>query len=139
MKRIIIGISIAAVLAGVIAACLILKPQEAVEIKIEETNWCNEPGYVPTEQTRTYEVKSGDIIKCGGLSDLEVTVSRISKNSVKIKTNTPMSNSEESYVDLEASGTRFTISKDKPLRLVTPTLDAGDIYVFSIAGTDGKE
>lgn len=61
------------------------------------------------------------------------------KNSVKIKTNTSMSNSEESYVDLEASGTRFTISKDKPLRLVTPTLDAGDIYVFSIAGTDGKE
>lgn len=132
MKRIIIAIFIVAVLAGVITAYLIFRPSKTAQIAITETGWVGEEGYVPTEQTKTYEVKSGDVIRCGEMVDLEVTVSKISNDSVTIETNTPMSNREEPYVNLKADETRFTIKKDKSLRLVTPTMDAGDIYIFSI-------
>ncbi len=139
MKRIIIGISIVVVLAGAITAHLIFRPSKTAQIAIVETNWSGEKDYVPTEQTKTYEVKSGDVIRCGEIMDLEVTVSKISNDSVTIETNTPMSSIEEPYVNLEADETRFTIPKDKSLRLVTPTLDAGDIYIFSILEIDEEK
>lgn len=139
MKRVIIVISIVAVLAGVITAYLIFRPSKTAQIAILETNWSGEKDYVPTEQATTYRVKSGDVIRCGGIVDFEVTVSKISNDSVTIKTNTPMSSIEEPYVDLDADETRFTLPNDKSLRLVTPTLDAGDIYIFSILKIDEEK
>lgn len=132
MKRIIIGVSIVAILAGLVTVYLFFSPSKTAQIEIVETDWVGERGYVPTEQTKTYEVKSGDVIRFRGIVDLEVTVSKISNDSVIIETNTPMSDREEPYVNLQADETRFTIKKGKPLRLVTPTLDTGDIYIFSI-------
>lgn len=139
MKRIIIGISIVAVFVSIITVYLIFRPSKTAQISIVETNWSGEKDYVPTEQTKTYEVKSGESIWCGGIVNLEVTVSKISNDSVTIETNTPMSNIDEPYVNLDADKTHFTIQKNKSLRLVTPTLDAGDTYIFSILEINNEE
>lgn len=139
MKRIIIGLSIVTVLTGLIAACLVSRPAKTAQIAIVETNWAGEKDYVPTEQTKIYEVKSGDVIRLEGMVDLEVTVLKIVNDSVTVETNTPMSSIEEPYVNLDAAETRFTIKKDESLRLVTPTLDAGDIYIFSMLEIDDEK
>lgn len=137
-RKMLIGIAVVAVLVGVIAACWIFRPAKAAQIAIVETNWSGEKDYEPTEQTITYEVKPGDVIQCGGMADFEVTILKISNDSVTIETNMPMSSAQAPYVNLKTDETHFTISKNESLRLVTPTLDAGDIYTFSILET-GKE
>lgn len=130
MKRI-ICISVAVALAVLAAVRLVFRPPETVQIAIEHTHWAGEKDFVPTHKSETYEVRPGDVIRCGGYLDLEVAVKEISSTSVTIETNTPMSSNEES-LDLLNYKTRFTIQNDEPLCLVTPTMDAGDIFVFSI-------
>ena len=136
MKRFIIGISIVAILAGLFTVCLIFRPSKTAQITIVKTDWVGKEDYVPTEQSQSYIVKSDDVIHCGGMLDLEVTILKIANNSVTIETNKPMSSQEEPYVNLRTDQTRFTIQKSKSLRLVTPTTGAGDIYIFSLVETD---
>lgn len=131
MKR--ITCVFAAVALMVLAAvCLVFRPPETVLLVIEQTDWAGEKDFIPTGQTKTYEVKTGDVIACGGCLNLEVRVLMISPQSVAIETNTPMSSGEAPYVNLQSGETHFTIRKDEPLRLVTPTMDQGDIFAFSI-------
>lgn len=131
MKRIICILAAVALMA-LAAVGLTLRPPETVLLVIEQTDWAGEKDFVPTGQTKTCEVKTGDVISCGGCLDLEVRVLIMSSESVMIETSAPMSSREAPYVDLLSEQTHFLVRKDKPLRLATPTMDAGDIFIFSI-------
>lgn len=113
------------------SGCQKLSGSREVKITVKSSEWT---GWVdaatPEETEKSYTVKSGDVIQLGGVFELEATVVKITKNSIEIKTNHPMS-AGESGIDVMTEETKFTIPRDARLRLVTPTVDSGDIFVFT--------
>ena len=65
-------------------------------------------------------------------SDLTFKVIKINKDSIVIKTNQALSDNEEG-IDLKSDKTEFKIYLDKETKLETPTMDAGDIYYFTLS------
>ena len=62
-----------------------------------------------------------------------VKVIEINPDSVTIETSEPMSvRKETGGINLSGDGTTFTITGTNKLELVTPTMDAGDIYIFQV-------
>lgn len=61
MKRI-IYVFAAVALMVLAAVCLVFRPPETVLLVIEQTDWAGEKDFIPTGQTKTYEVKTGDVI-----------------------------------------------------------------------------
>lgn len=62
---------------------------------------------------------------------LSFEVTSINEDSIDIHTFQPFSDNEEG-IDLRSDKQDFTIKFDETLELITPTMDAGDIFTFSI-------
>lgn len=133
MKRCLIWVIVALALTGAIAACLVLQPARVVGLQVAYTSWTGEAEHGFNEHATVYTVKAGDaFVLDGSVERLEVTVAKITDDSVTLKTDMPMSNCEAPFIDLATDKTSFVLSSGKPLRLVTPTMDAGDIYEISL-------
>lgn len=106
--------------------------ERTATIEIAASDWSGwNENDKPTAATQTYTVRKGDVIWLGGITDLEVTLTGVSDKSISFDTNAPMS-SGDSGIDLDANTTRFTLDEDGSLQLLTPTMDAGDIFVFKL-------
>lgn len=63
---------------------------------------------------------------------LSFIITEINASNIKIHTCQPFSNRDGDKINLNSSATDFIVEMDKPLRLVTPTMDAGYIFIFTL-------
>lgn len=91
---------------------------------LEEQKRANEE-----KEVEKCEVTKGKKIKFKGMIDeLEIEVIECSKDEIKIKTNMEMSIEENGVMDLINTKKEFTVKKNEEIRLITPTMDAYDMY-----------
>ncbi len=62
---------------------------------------------------------------------LSFVISEVNDNSIKINTNRVLSDNEEG-IDLYTKKKEFIITTEKPLELITPTMDQGYIFIFTL-------
>lgn len=80
-------------------------------------------------EVEKYEVVKGKKLNFKGMTDdLDVEVIECSKDEIKIKTSMNMSIEEDGVMDLVKTKNEFTIKKNEKIRLITPTMDAYDMY-----------
>ena len=58
-------------------------------------------------------------------------IMELGEDYIIIKTNCPMSEGDNG-INLYSNETTFRIEKGKKVKLTTPTMDAGDIYIFEL-------
>ena len=59
-------------------------------------------------------------------------VIEIKQNSIKIHTYQPFSDNQDGTVNLNSDKKEFIISEEKSLKLITPTMDYGEIFVITL-------
>ncbi len=59
-------------------------------------------------------------------------VMELGEDYIMIKTSESMSASDDESIDLHSKETVFKIEKDKKVKLNTPTMDRGNIYIFEL-------
>ena len=100
------------------------------KLKIKESSWSGwKEDYKPKETTKEYDVvleKEYNISR-----NLKFVIKKINSDSIVIKTEESFSVSETG-VNLNTDKKEFTVYLDKELELRTPTMDAGDIYIFKL-------
>ncbi|MCI8500609.1 MAG: hypothetical protein HFJ85_00070 [Oscillospiraceae bacterium] len=96
-----------------------------------ETTW-GEGGVDDKAPAREIEVKEGRVIhsSAAGYEEITFEIKEISRDSVVIQTNRPMSlrKFESDGIDLNAKETEFIVKKDSAIFLNTPTMDGGAAY-----------
>lgn len=111
---------------------------KTAELKVTITSWSGfREDYNPKVTEKIYTVAKGDTLDLGGICELAADIKSISKDKVVIKTNTPMSDYAGGTINLKTDKTRFHILRDKELKLITPTMDQGNIYYFEIVSVNG--
>lgn len=105
--------------------------EKVAQVKLIETYWQGDP-YVanPEEKERMLELRVGDALDLGGVSNLVITVAKVEKNSVILETNVPMSDEEGDSIDMKSTKTSFTLEPSNTLKLTTLSYDYGDVYIF---------
>ena len=105
---------------------------ETVQVKVTESSWSGwERDYVPNETETIFDVAKGDTISLEQSGDIVLTVIKCSSQSLQIETNNPLSD-KDSGIDLTTDKTKFKVNAGKPLTLMTPTMDAGNIIIIEI-------
>lgn len=130
MKKIIIT-CLTLLLAVSIVGCG-KKKEESKEFKlrIKESSWSGwSSNYTPEEKTNDYEVEKGKKYTID--SHLEFTITEINKDYIVIETTEAFSEGDKG-ISLRTDQKEFKIYLDKETRLVTPTMDAGWIYYFTL-------
>ena len=114
-----------------------------MKIKVISSSWTNSKDYTPKEEESFYEIQLNKkyVVKAREYSNVNgdthseeifsFEVSQISDNSVSIHTFQPFSDKEQG-INLRSNKQDFTIDTDKPVRLITPTMDRGDIFTLSL-------
>ncbi len=96
-----------------------------------ESSWSGwVKNYTPEEKTTEYDVVKGKEYTINDYS-FKVTILDVKKDRIVIKTSQPLLGSTNG-VDLNSTKTEFELYLDKELKLTTPTLDAGEIYYFTL-------
>ena len=63
---------------------------------------------------------------------LSFNVIEVNNNSIKINTYQVFSDNEDNTINLFSDKKEFIITTEKPLSLVTPTMDYGEIFIFNL-------
>ena len=107
-----------------------------VSVKVVVTYWNGwDSEYVSPVEEHEFEFeesKSYEIPANFGDFQLVVTITKISDTEITITTNEAMCISENGSMNLTEAKLNFTIAIDEGLKLVTPTLDEGAYYEFSV-------
>ena len=117
----------------------------SLKLKITQTSWSGTEDYTPTETQTTYEkfeknlvyvVASRtvvDEIESENYEEeiLSFEVLETTADYIKIRTRQPFSVGENG-IDLNSNQTEFTIKKGETLKLTTPTMDYGDIFILKL-------
>lgn len=82
-------------------------------------------GFKLNEETNEYEEYEAVEAR------IEFVITDVTSNSITIATTTPWSDSEGG-IDLLTKKMNFTVSREKELKLTSPTTDGGDIYYFYV-------
>ena len=81
------------------------------------------------KEVEKHEVTKGKKINFKGMvNELEIEVKECSKDEIKIWTNIGMSIEENGVMDLVKTRSEFIVKKGEKIRLITPTMDAYDMY-----------
>jgi hypothetical protein len=111
-------------------------PDSNVMLYVCQTYWTGWlPEHIPTRVYKTIpNIQVGKTYVPGQIYDEDFTIKikAISDNTIEIETNRVMSTvGENGGINLYSDETQFTVTKGKELELVTPTMDGGDIFIFS--------
>ena len=132
----VIGILVAAITVGCLVFFVITNQAKGnLKLKVKETSWSGwSKDYVPEEKEYQYDIELGkkyEVKKRGEEDVLVFTIAEVNTNSVKINTTKSFSD-KESGIDLRTDKKEFEIVEGTDLKLTTPTMDAGDIFIFSL-------
>ena len=97
---------------------------------VKESSWSEWVDSVPKEKATEYDVVKGKEYTINDYS-FKVTILDVKKDRIVIKTSQPLLGSANG-VDLNSTKTEFDVYLNKELKLTTPTLDAGEIYYFTL-------
>lgn len=98
---------------------------------IKQSSWSGwSEDYVPEEITKEYKVELNKEYVID--SYFIFTIKKINSNSIVIKSNYPLSDNQDGTINLSSNKTEFTVNLDKELMLITPSMDAGDIYYLTL-------
>lgn len=92
-----------------------IKLNEKYIIKTTQVSYIKDDKYVTEER----EILSFDIIETND-------------DSIKIKTYQPFSNNENGTINLRSDKKEFIVNYEKTLKLNTPTMDFGYIFIFTL-------
>ena len=118
-----------------------------MKLIIKQSSWSGwSKDYKPTEIEKEYEINTNEkyVVKTVTISRLKdgkwvegeeeilsFNISEVNDNSIKINTYQEFSGNENG-INLRTYKKEFIITTEKPLKLITPTLDAGDIFIFTL-------
>ncbi len=119
-----------------------------MKLLIEESSWSGwSRGYKPEIINHEYRIILNEkyVVKTQKVSYLKngkyieedrecfsFVIEEIGENYIIIKTNRPMSLSKDGSINLITNDTVFKIELNKITKLVTPTMDMGEIYNISL-------
>ncbi len=105
------------------------------QLKVTTSTWSEFS--VTDEEEQILTVHVGYDFEYSGIEDLVISVTKISEDGVRIRTNTAMSQ-KGSVVGINMSSTQrhFAIPKGKEIELNTLTYDAGDNYTIEVLSVD---
>ena len=122
-----------------------ISTSEATRIKIISSSWSGwSANYQPTETESYCELTLHEkcIVKTVEVSDadgneweeevLAFEITNINTDGVEIRTTQAFSDREDG-IDLRSEKTDFVITASEPLKLKTPTMDAGDVFTLSLS------
>lgn len=119
-----------------------------MKLIIKQSSWSGRtPDYKPQEIEKEYElnlnakyviatrtlshVQDGDFVN-EEEEVLSFNITEVTDDSIKITTYQPFSDNDNGSINLRSDKKEFVISTDKPLKLMTPTMDYGDIFIFTL-------
>lgn len=104
---------------------------EKNKIRIGKTYWVGEKNFKkPEPEISEYDIELNKKISFKG--NFEIEIIEVNSDSIKIKTNTVMSERKNDRINLLSNQREFVIENGKTKELATPTTDAGDIYIIDI-------
>ena len=119
-----------------------------MKLKVLESSWSGwSKDYKPEEIEKEYDIKLNEkyIIKTRKVSYikdnksveeeqeiLSFNIIEINDSSIKIRTYQPFSDNDNGTINLYSDKKEFIVTSEKPLKLTTPTMDAGDIFILSL-------
>lgn len=107
---------------------------EKNKIRIGKTYWAGEKDFKkPEPEISEYDITLNKKIKFDGdMGDLEIEITEINYDNIKIRTNIAMSERKDGRISLLSDQKEFIIENRKMKEIATPTTDAGDIYMIYI-------
>lgn len=123
-----------------------------MKLNIKQSSWSGwDPEYKPVEIENQYDLELNHkyIIKTrtsyyskdeklieheSEIFSFEIT--EIGLDSIKINTFQVFSGHDGSIINLRSKAHEFTVFIDKSLKLVTPTMDYGDIFILTLINDD---
>ena len=119
-----------------------------MKLKIVESSWSGwSKDYKPEEVEHEYDINLNEkyVIKTSKISlkkdnewieeEREVfsfNIIEINESSIKIQTFQPFSDKDNGTINLFSDKKEFVITDEKPLKLTTPTMDSGEIFILSL-------
>ena len=119
-----------------------------MKLIIKQSSWSGwSKDYKPNEVENEYEIKLNEkyVIKTTNITYkkgeelvdeekeiLSFNILEANDNSIRIKTNQVFSDNDDNSINLRTDKDEFIITTDKPLKLTTPTMDYGDIFIFTL-------
>lgn len=115
-----------------------------MKIKVISSNWSGERNYIPKEEETLYEIQLNKMytVKAWEFSDAEgnmrkveifsFEITQIGDDYISIHCFQRFSAENEKGINLMGKTQDFTININKPIRLITPTMDYGDIFTLSL-------
>ena len=103
--------------------------------------------YKPVEVENEYEIKLNEkyiikttkvsYIKDGKMLEeerevLSFNIIEVNDDNIKINTYQAFSDNENGTINLRTDKKEFIITTEKPLKLITPTMDYGEIFIFTL-------
>ena len=114
-----------------------------MKIKVISSNWSGERNYIPKEEETLYEIQLNKkyTVKVRECSNTEgnkweeeifsFEITQIGDDYISIHCFQPFS-VDEKGINLMGKKQDFTININKPIRLITLTIDYGDIFTLSL-------
>lgn len=119
-----------------------------MKLIIKQSSWSGwSSDYKPNEIEKEYEIKLNEkyVVKTTKISYikdekmveeeeeiLSFNISEINEDSIKINTYQVFSDNEDGTVNLHTDKKEFIVTTEKPLELITPTMDYGEIFIFTL-------
>ena len=131
-RRATTAVTVAAGALLVLSGCgLVADEPDPVPLTIVWSDWSGWSEAQGSENSRDMQATKGKSVRLD--DELEVTFTDIAEDSVEIRTSDHMSpKSEGGGIDLNSTQTEFTVERGETLEIVTPTMDAGTTYEFTI-------
>lgn len=123
-------------------------PALKMKLSIKQSSWSGDsPNYEPEEIEKEYDIKLNEkyIIKTRKTSHqkdgewveeeeevLSFVITEVNDSNIKINTYQVFSDNDDGTVDLQSDKREFIVTTEKALRLTTPTMDYGDIFIFKL-------
>ena len=119
-----------------------------MKLIIKQSSWSGRSrDYKPVEVENEYEIKLNEkyIIKTTQVSYkkgdewvneekeiLSFNILEANDNSIRINTYQAFSDNDGNTINLNSDKKDFIITTEKPLKLITPTMDYGEIFIFTL-------
>ena len=119
-----------------------------MKLYIKQSSWSGRSkNYKPVELEEQYDIKLNKkyVIKTLKISYVKegkmiyeekeifsFEIIEINSDNIKIHTFQAFSDNEDDSINLRSTKMDFNISKEKPLKLVTLTMDYGDIFILKL-------
>ena len=119
-----------------------------MKLNIKQSSWSGwSKDYKPEETEKQYDIKTNEkyIIKTRKISYIEngemvereqeifsFEITEINSENIKIRTFQQFSGNDINTINIISNKTEFEIAMNKTLKLVTPTLDYGDIFILTL-------